>query len=472
MNHIDQHSLELYALGSEELELSVRQIERHLAECAGCRDLLREIQEFYGRAEKAITQPAEPPPAAAEALARKRERLPVSAEPGRTGTLRWQPSLLGRLYFSLRSHPAMAGTGALMLGALAWAIVSMMPRLMTDRNPAYASLNPGSSKLEAYNSSNELLWSIPVTGIEAARDTEASDRLPSVVVTDLDGDGRNEVVVTLKSIGNVMAPDGAALAAVSPEGKILWQETSGRPVRFRGEAYPPAWLQCGIIVSDFDGDGKKEILCRASTGRSPWVILRYDAYGKCIGEYWHHGHLLKMQPVDFSRSGKTRILLGGANDSEGAGDFGFAVIMLLNPRSILGKTEAVTTRGYGLPPSEAEIACVRFPNTAPNIQYRSKPSVDGFVIDTTANAVTFSAWWTAILPGNKIVLEYFFGPDMTLRGLKSTDSTIRLLKELQQKGEMSAEQIEDFLPSLKSAVKYWEGKGWGSAPHLLVAQNP
>src|SRR5512143_1509387 len=115
MNHIDQHSLELYALQSEELELSARQLERHLAECAGCRDLYQEVQEFYARAAESIGETAPPETSVSEALARWTGRLPVFTGARDTGSLRWNPGPLARLYFGFRDHPALAGAGALML---------------------------------------------------------------------------------------------------------------------------------------------------------------------------------------------------------------------------------------------------------------------------------------------------------------------------------------------------------------------
>ncbi len=471
MNHIDQHSLEMYALGSEELELSARQIERHLAVCASCRDLLLEIQEFYGRAAEAMTKPVEPPPPVTEALDRAAQRLPVFTEPRGNVALRWKPSLLGRLYVGVRTHPAMAGAGALMLGAMAWALISVAPRLMSDRNPAYASLNPASNKLEAYNRSNELIWSIPATGIEGVNYAETNDNLPSIVVTDLDGDGHNELLVTLKSVGGFEAPEGAVLAVINPDGQIRWQRNFNRSVVVDGETVGNAALQYGLIVGDFNRDEKKEILCCARSGRSPSAILRYDAEGSLLGEYWHYGHLVQMHAVDFSRSGKPKLLLGGVNDEKGTGDFGSAVILLLDPDRIVGQTEAVTTPGFGFNTSGAEVSCIRLPNTPQNIQYHSKPEIDAIVIDSSSHPPTFNAWWAATVPGYKIVLEYVFGFDMALRTLRSSDSTVRLLVELRQKGKMTPQEIENYLPFLRSGVEYWDGKNWGKSPHLLAVQS-
>lgn len=472
MNHIDYHTLELYALESEELELSMRQIERHLAECSGCRDLYGEIKEYYERAAASIQEAPGGIESAGEAIARRMERAPVPLEPAETGYLGWTPNALGRLYLSLRNHPAMAGTGALVLGAMAWALFSIVPRLVNDSNPAYASLNPGSSKLEAYNRSNELLWSVPVTGIENARTTESRDHLPSVVVTDMDGDGRNEVVTTLKSVAGSGTMEGAMLAVLGEDGKILWQDRAERTVQFRGVTYPSAWLQCGILVADFDGDDRKEIVCRAMTGRSPCVILRFGADGHVLGEYWHFGHLPKVAAFDFARSGKTRLLLAGCNDADGNGDFGFIDITFINPGRLLGKTEAVTTPGFGYPPFDAAWGCVRLPNTSLNTRYHSKPGVDAVVVDSSAHPPTVSVWWAASLPANKIVLEYVFGGDLVLRELRSSDATIRFLTELRQRGEISSHEVEDFLPALRAGVEYWDGKTWSKAPHLFSDSWP
>ncbi len=47
MQHIDEHIIELYVLGSELVEERRDEIERHFAECHGCRALADQIQAFY-----------------------------------------------------------------------------------------------------------------------------------------------------------------------------------------------------------------------------------------------------------------------------------------------------------------------------------------------------------------------------------------------------------------------------------------
>jgi hypothetical protein len=222
-----------------------------------------------------------------------------------------------------------------------------------------------------------------------------------------------------------------------------------------------------MLIGDFDGDGKKEIICRAFAGRSPSAILRFGIDGKVLGEYWHFGHLTKLGAVDLCRKGRAQLLAGGSNDADGEGDFGFIGVTLLDPGRISGKTEATLTPGFGYPPSTAELACVRLPNTPVNIRYHSKPGVDGIVIDSSASEQAARVWWVASVADGKIVLEYIFGPDLVLKALKSSDATIRLLTNLRDRGEMSSRDVEEFLPSLRPGVEYWDGGAWRKEPHLF-----
>ncbi len=139
---------------------------------------------------------------------------------------------------------------------------------------------------------------------------------------------------------------------------------------------------------------------------------------------------------------------------------------------MVGKTEAGTTPGFGYATSGAEGACIRLPNTPINIRYHSKPGIEGLVIDTSARQQTVNVWWSAPVPGYKIVLEYVFGPDLVLRALRSSDSTIRMLTEQKQKGQMTSREIDEFLPPLRAGVEYWNGSSWEKTPHLLAVQSP
>ncbi len=51
MNHIDEETLELYVLESEEISTRRAEIEAHLRECAGCDALRKEIEEFYSEVQ-------------------------------------------------------------------------------------------------------------------------------------------------------------------------------------------------------------------------------------------------------------------------------------------------------------------------------------------------------------------------------------------------------------------------------------
>ena len=193
-------------------------------------------------------------------------------------------------------------------------------------------------------------------------------------------------------------------------------------------------------------------------------LLRYDMNGHLLGAYWHYGHETDMIAVDVDHDGRKEILLGGSNDAGGAGDFGFVDVIALDPGRIVGATEATTTEGFGLPLSAAEKACLRLPNTELNRKYRSKAGIGNFFIDSSGAQTSLHVWWHAALPDGGIDLEYEFSPDLSLRAVKSSDKTTRLLAILETKGEISPAEIQRFLPSLRAGVEYWDGKSWRSEP--------
>jgi hypothetical protein len=51
MAHLDEHTIDLFIIEPEMLDIQRAEIEVHLAECAGCRILMEEFAEFYCEAE-------------------------------------------------------------------------------------------------------------------------------------------------------------------------------------------------------------------------------------------------------------------------------------------------------------------------------------------------------------------------------------------------------------------------------------
>jgi hypothetical protein len=333
-------------------------------------------------------------------------------------------------------------------------------------------LNPGSSKLEVYSKSDEMLWDIPVTGIEAARMGEAHDGLPRVAVADLDGNGSNEVIATLESIGGSAARNVSDLFVLSGKREVLAHISGYRTLRFRGEVYTDVHPYGGLIVWESGGDGSKEIICRSFSGRSPMGLLRYNKRGEILGEYWHFGHLTELLAADFNGDGKRELLLAGSNDSESTGDFGSGEFIILDPGKIIGATEATVSRGFGFSPSTAERAAVRLPNSPQNLRYRSKAGIASASVETANGERLLRIWWTANLPDGRMDLEYIFGSDLRLKTVRSSDTTARLLAALQQKGENSPDENAGLLASLRDGVSYWDGHSWQKEPPLSTPRTP
>ena len=297
MRHLDEHTLELYLLGSPDLQLSRGEIERHLSKCKGCRDLYDEILLFYRRTENIYERSATEPLAQDEVLVPQTRhhhldrRLPVtlaSHPPART---------LQRVFSFARLHPIASGAASLTLALAVFGAITLTTGHLKDSNPAYYHLNPAQGKVEIFNKENEELWAIPAKRAEEAARGEIINRYEAVKVVDLDMDGKNEVVTTLSGVGSDPA-DVVSLCIFTSEGHVKKRNTFGRTVWFRGREYIDTHLGIGIVIGESVSNGQKEILCRAFTGRSPSAILRYDGNGELLGEYWHYGHITCFTMVD------------------------------------------------------------------------------------------------------------------------------------------------------------------------------
>jgi len=130
------------------------------------------------------------------------------------------------------------------------------------------------------------------------RADELTDRQPAGIkvhqfaIKDIDGDGRNEVVV------------GAAnrtLSVLAYDGQLRWQHTLAGSVN-------------AVTAADLDGDGTVEIVAGASDER----LHAFDHEGNqkwdCKNRYFFRpGHVLCLKAADLDRDGKQEVVLGTFN---------------------------------------------------------------------------------------------------------------------------------------------------------------
>ncbi|MEK7251489.1 MAG: hypothetical protein AAB209_13820, partial [Bacteroidota bacterium] len=190
MTHIDEHTLELFVLKSNEVEDRRAEIEAHLNECEGCSALHHEMMEYYNQVEQIRDERAQ---ATSQALTVR--SMMVKADPFDASMSETRKTFPARVVLFIIRHPAVSSISVAALFALA--LLAPTKTLFRDSNPAYARAKE--EFLVAYSKEGDVLWKKhigPGYDWEKLSADTVTPRKPDEYLTtiDVDGDGRREVI--------------------------------------------------------------------------------------------------------------------------------------------------------------------------------------------------------------------------------------------------------------------------------------
>jgi len=464
MNHIDEQTLELFVLQSGTVEDRRGEIERHLAECHGCRSLAHEIEQFYSDVEIRLREEKGEERSPEKALVRSPRHLEPYYEPYSPPTPYRPPTIVGRFRWIVRRHPIVAGAGGFALAAaLAAIMLFRMGSGPRDKNPSHSHINSQSAALEIYNRDNEKLWEVP-SGALFQLSLEDYRRWESrVIITDLDGDGINEVIAAV-------APDAKTspilpLVIFSSDGRVRSKRYFRDTVSFRGTPYPEDLTISSLICHDFGNQRGKEIFVLTDGGRSPNTLFRLSVDGTILGKYVHFG-TGTIQVVSFPGSDRDQLLFCGQNDADEPDSLSYPVMIVLNPEKITGVTEAGESSGFGLPVSRAEQYIIRFPLTDLNRLFQANGRVGIGSMGSENGAarleMNIRGSYTNMELGVGEGPAYFyqFNSNFEVLLTKYESATENLRQRLIKEGKIKNTPIKEYLTNLKNGVRYWNGTAW------------
>jgi hypothetical protein len=258
-------------------------------------------------------------------------------------------------------HPIISGAGILGFVALGlFALGVFLKSPFRDTNPAFVLLNPPQNQFEVYNKENEKVASIPSRWISHWVFREHQSGMSFSRVTDLDHDGRNEII-TAVTFDEDVAGGRRPIRVFGSDMVLRHKYFFGRPIRFGSTDYHGDFLPEYLVVDNFSGRGNSDILIGGPNGRSPNLVVRLDADCNLKGEYWHFGNLHVFKEITLTNGQQKVLVLAGSNDVDDARGESLPVIVVLDPSRIAGQTESVGTPGFGLTPSPAEIYYINIP---------------------------------------------------------------------------------------------------------------
>jgi len=355
------------------------------------------------------------------------------------------PALIGAAVL-----PALVVVGALVVGyAVLWRSRASAP---------LARVEIRENKFAALDKAGRVLWTYP---LPAGQDIPQG-RSPGIThIGDLDGDGRNEALVSLPLAG----PGPAHMAyerelyCFSETGKLLWRFDFHETLTFGSGDYGPPWFISALLP--YRAQEQPVIALVLHTG--PWwpaVLLILDSRGQEVGRFVNSGNIFTLSSVE-TPSGSV-LLAGGVRNQE---DEVSGMLAVLDGNHVSGSSPKKSGSRFecrSCPPGRP-LRYFVFPRSELNVEppgggYNRVglivPSEDGVRVHTDE----------AIDAESKIraIGIFEFSRDFRLVRLSYSDGYRELHRKLEREGKIKHpwERCPDrYGPQV---VRTWDrGRGWG-----------
>ncbi len=345
--HISELKIDKFAVNPDLLDENDRiDIEKHLSECAFCRDYYTRLKNFYsGLEHKLENSPGEKDRELAVTLLRKKgskllpskalEKTEVESLIGTytdIARVSRRESLPQRLYFFAQSRPVVSGVAMFALIAIL-SITFLFYQESGDSNPAFALVQ--NYQLRVYNQDAELLWTKPALGMPDLSSTtwkgSRDHARRYLMVEDIDGNGVKEVLLVY-SADRKSAND--TLACYNYDGSLRWQGELPEPVQYgdREQTRFIHWDVRDFLIIQKNKDQRKQLFVIAGSRLNPSILFELDPLtGTLLQTYWNNGHINHLHTFDVEGDGNTEIVIGGINNPHEN-----AFIAILDPLNISG----------------------------------------------------------------------------------------------------------------------------------------
>ena len=456
MTHFDENTLELFVLGAKEVEGQRKAIDAHLKKCEGCRALVRTMTEFYADAESLYESQGLPQ---SRALIRHRSELEPAYDSHfsiQNPTVAGPKTFVQHIYSFAKQNPAKTVVGSFAFLVVLGLLLNITLRtVIKDTNPVYTILNVPHTALEVYNREDEMLWQLPSPYIPDAYESENANNICHTAVVDLQGDGKNEVITVIPIPSD--NSHGKSLRVYDGKKNIAeFNHLEDSTLNFLSNHYETSFYFDGIAVDDFAGDGRREIFASIACTHSPWFLARFDQHLHIIGRFWHFGDQ-ELYEADLNNDGKKEIILSGVNQVDELKSGQFGDVIILDPEKIQGDAESVSSRGYGLQASNAEIYYIRFPESDMFKALGTKQNGPVLVSSINEQQLKFSV--RSSLPDGPF-FEYIFSKDLRVQEVKFGSPDVWIHAKLKKEGKVSSTLDQKYLENLKNGVRYWDGNTW------------
>lgn len=470
--HIPEKTLERFAVDITLFDAEAKsQVTAHIDHCSLCSENLARWRTLYENASRSVeTPPTERDRVLARKLIgrrgfmlpfRKRE-LPAAAEQAIDAYFEavepYRRPLAQRIARYVVKHPGRTA-GSFSIAAALLLTLFLSIRQPTDSNPAYTSVR--NEILVTYNSVGQELWRKNLIGCP-------DDTLPVypnldigearvAYVADVDGDGRNEILITGRAGGMI---SGGTLVCFEADGGLRWRHQMGNVgIKFGSLdfTHEPSWEIARVRSIRRTLNDKPQIFVSAQLVPSwPCKLVELDpTTGNEKGTFWHAGAMGRMLAADVDGDGVQELVVGGITNT-----FNSACVMVFDPRNVDGAgptAEGFEAQGIGrgtekfyllLPRSSLGEALAYAPYNG--VRQMTISDQGQLTLQTEEGQTTQGSFLGGFV--------YSFTRNMAVGYVVANDPFVVSFNRAKRDGLISDTLDTAYYQRLKDAVRYWDGE--------------
>ncbi|MDE3059107.1 MAG: hypothetical protein KGJ59_14240 [Bacteroidota bacterium] len=493
----DKNTKNVYTVTEEELDFFVRfperlsqerrkAIEAYVKNNTFAADYVARQKKFYAELDSELNeQPTEHETALADRFLRKRQLflppLGLTRSEKKEISEPWfevigeRRTLSVRFVQYVRRYPVRTTGFASIIAAAVFMLATLVqPKI--DSNPVYAKLT--NYVLRVYNSEGAQLWTKSMLGYAGDSSFTSTPYHQTLLVADIDGDGKNEVLIAAGNNAEITWDD--TLKCFNYDGALRWKRTVGAPVLFGGRhsSKNMTWQYTSIFtfsdsaIETADRSASKpRLFGTAGSEYLPSKLFEMDPLtGKDLQAYWVPGGINAALPMDIDNDGKEELLVGGNNDA-----WNRAFLAVLDPSNINGHAPVCGDYVPENCPPAHEKYYLLFPFTEYGQLLSPKVSTNYTTRLIAQNNGAFTAVIQEVFGDRDSKYEgtihYTISPTMKIH-LLFDDPFVKGHEVLEREGKLKDKIGDEYANKLIHEILFWDGEKFVDHPTMNKLYSP